>query len=75
MPHPSDLTKQVIDRMMNLKEFTVSVPVEDNWLPRGVVPFDIKIKKGIATVTLPALNEDEARSRVIEYFRSCDDED
>ena len=75
MPHPSDLTKQVLDRLMNLKEFTVTVPVEDNWLPNGVVPFDIKIKNGFATVTLPALTEDEARSKIIAYFNSSDEED
>lgn len=75
MPHPSDLTQQVIDRLMNLREFTVTVPVEDGWLPRGVVPFDIKIKNGFATVRVPALTEDEARSKIIEYFNSSDKED
>ena len=75
MPQPSDLTKQVLDRLMNLREFTVTVPVEDNWLPNGVVPFDIKIKNGFATVRVPALTEDEARSKIIEYFNSSDKED
>ena len=75
MPHPSDLTQQAIERMMNLQEFTVTVPVEDNWLPNGVVPFDIKIKNGFATVRVPALTEDEARSRIIAYFDASDTED
>jgi len=75
MPHPADLTRQVIDRMMNLQEFTITVPVEDGWLPNGQVPFDIKIKNGFATVTLPALTEDEARSKIIAYFNSSDEED
>jgi hypothetical protein len=75
MPHPADVTRQVIERMMNLKEFTVTVPVEDGWLPNGVVPFDIKIKNGFATVTVPALTEDEARSKIIAYFNSSDTED
>lgn len=71
----SDQTQQVIDRLMNLQEFTVSVPVEENWMPNGVVPFDIKIKKGIATVTVPALTEAEARSKIIAYFNSNEDDD
>jgi hypothetical protein len=71
----SDQTQQVLDRLMNLKEFTVSVPVEENWIPNGVVPFDIKIKNGIATVTVPALTEDEARSKITAYFNSSDSED
>jgi hypothetical protein len=75
MPHPNDLTRQVIDRLMNLQEFTVTVPVEDGWLPNGVVPFDIKIKNGFATVTVPALTEAEARSKIIAYFISSDTED
>jgi hypothetical protein len=75
MPHSADLTQQVIERMMNLREFTITVPVEDGWLPNGVVPFDIRIKNGLATVTIPALTEDEARSKIIAYFNSSDEED
>jgi len=75
MAHFSDQTQQVIDRLMNLREFTVSVPVEEGWLPTGVVPFDIKIKNCIATITLPALNEDEARDRVIDYINYNREED
>lgn len=75
MSHPADLTKHVIDRLMNLREFTVSVPVEEGWLPCGIVPFDIKIKDCIATITLPALNEEEAIERVTNYINSNDTED
>jgi hypothetical protein len=70
MPGFNDTTKQVMTRLMNLKEFTVSVPVEENWMPNGVVPFDIKIKNGIATVSVPALTEAEARSKIIAYFNN-----
>ena len=75
MPQFSDQTQQVIARLMNLQEFTVSVPVEENWMPNGVVPFDIKIKNGTATVTVPALTEAEARSKIVAYFNSSEDED
>jgi hypothetical protein len=75
MPHPSDLTQQAIERMMNLREFTVTVPVEDGWLPNGVVPFDIRIKNGLATVSIPALTEAEARSKITAYFSSSNEED
>ena len=71
----SDQTQQVIDRLMNLQEFTVSVPVEENWMPNGVVPFDIRIKNGTATVTVPALTEAEARSKIIAYFNSNEEDD
>jgi hypothetical protein len=75
MPKFSDQTQQVIDRLMHLQEFTVSVPVEENWMPNGVVPFDIKIKNGIATVRVPALTEAEARSKIIAYFNSSEEEE
>jgi hypothetical protein len=75
MPHPSDLAQRAIERMMNLQEFTITVPVEENWMPNGVVPFDIKIKNGFATVSIPALTEDEARSKIIRYFSASDTED
>ena len=75
MPQFSNLTEQTINRLMNLKEFTVSVPVEENWMPNGQVPFDIKIKNGIATVSVPALTEAEARSKIIAYFNNSNEED
>ncbi len=75
MPHPSDLTRQVLDRLMHLQEFTVTVPVSDNWIPNGRAPFDIKITNGFATVRVPALTEDEARSKIIAYFNASDTED
>ena len=75
MPRPSDLAQQAIERMMNLQEFTITVPVEDGWLPNGVVPFDIRIKNGLATVAIPALTEEEARSRIVAYFNSNEDDD
>ena len=75
MPHPADVTRQVIERMMNLQEFTVTVPVKENWMPNGRVPFDIRIKDGFATVTVPALTETEARSKILAYFNTSDTED
>ena len=72
MSNPSDITKQVIDRLMKLKEFTIKVRVEDNWTPNGVVPFNIKIKDNIATVKIPALNRKEAKEKAAEFFGSDD---
>ncbi len=75
MPGFNDTTKQVLERLMNLQEFTVTVPVEENWMPNGVVPFDISIKNGLATVAIPALTEEEARSRIVAYFNSNEDDE
>ena len=75
MSNFDDTTKQVLTRMMNLKEFVITVPVEETWMPNGVVPFDIRIKNGLATVAIPALTEEEARSRSVAYFNSNEDDD
>jgi hypothetical protein len=75
MPHPADITKQVLDRIMKLKEYTVRIRVEEGWLPHGVVPFDIKIKNCIATVKIPALSKAEAQQKVQDYIDGKNDED
>ena len=75
MPHPADITKQVLDRIMKLKEYTVRIRVEEGWLPHGVVPFDIKIKNCIATVKIPALSKSEAQQKVQDYIDGNNDED
>jgi hypothetical protein len=75
MTNPSNLTQNVINRLMNLQEFTVTVPVEENWMPNGRVPFDIRIKNGLATVTVPALTESEAHSKIVAYFNSNESDD
>lgn len=75
MSQSADITKQILDRIMNLKSYTVSVPVEEGWLPHGVVPFDIKIKNCIATVTLPALSRKEAKQKLQDYIDGKNDED
>jgi hypothetical protein len=75
MPGFNDTTKQVMTRLMNLQEFTVTVPVEENWMPNGRVPFDIRIKNGFATVTVPALTQTEAHSKIVAYFNSNEDDE
>ena len=75
MPGFNDKTKQVLERLMNLQEFTVTVPVEENWMPNGRVPFDIRIKNGFATVTVPALTQTEAHSKIVAYFNSNEDDE
>ena len=69
------LAKEAIDRIMNLKSYTVSVPVEEGWLPHGVVPFNIKIKDCIATVTLPALSKAEAKRKLQDYIDGINDDE
>ena len=75
MPSFNDKTKQVLERLMNLQEFTVTVPVEENWMPNGRVPFDVRIKNGFATVTVPALTQTEAHSKIVAYFNSNEDDE
>jgi len=65
------LAKQAIDRVMNLKKYRVRLKL-DEFEGFGVVPFDLKIRAGIATVELLATDMDDAKRQVSAYFKSDD---
>lgn len=60
--------EQVIDRLKNLKEFTIAVDVPEGIRFGGVVPFDATISKNKGTFKVFALTEDEARQKVNEFL-------
>jgi hypothetical protein len=67
MTTAKDLTDQLINRAMNLKEFVV----EREWegIPAGVVRFNIQHTQGhLARIFVPALTQTEAESMVDEWF-------
>lgn len=66
------MTDNLIKEAQQMREFNIKVRVQDQWMPFGSVPFDIKIKDGIATVTVIAKSEGEARQQVLTYMESDD---
>lgn len=67
MTTAKDLTDQLINRAMNLKEFVVQR--EFDRIPTGVVRFNIQHSQGeMARIFVHALSQQEAEEMVDEWF-------
>ena len=61
----------VIFRMKNLKEYKVVRTMSDEFILNGKMPYDVKLdKNNVLTVTLMAVDRDEAERRVSEFIAS-----
>lgn len=74
--NPKQLAAEVIMRAKASKVFEVSFTVPANWLPQGLIPFDMEITKGptptsksLCLVRVVALNEEEAKTKVEDFIR------
>jgi len=72
MSTAKEITDQLIDRAKAAKKFDLKLRVHENWMPCGVVPFDIHIKDGIATVSVIAQSLEEAQFQVSLFMESDD---
>jgi hypothetical protein len=59
---------ELFDRIKNLKEFEVTLEMPDDFVFRGVVPYDMHIDDRTVRVKILALTYQEAEDRVFEYF-------
>ncbi len=65
----------VIFRMKNLKEYKVVRPLDDNFVLNGKMPYDVKLDKdNMLTVTLMAVDREEAERRVDEFLEGMKDD-
>lgn len=65
----------VIFRMKNLKEYKVVRTMSDEFILNGKMPYDVKLdKNNVLTVTLMAVDRDEAEQRVSEFIASMKDD-
>ena len=62
--------KQVLDRIRELKQFVVRVPVPEEFRFTGAVPFDLEIVGNIAMVTVWAADQAEAQQRAEQFFQN-----
>jgi hypothetical protein len=65
MTTASKIAEEVINKAKQMR-------VEDGWVPMGVVPFDIHIKDGVATLTVISDSEEDARNQASVYMESDD---
>ena len=66
----TDTVHRIIDRIRNLKQFVVRVPVPSEFCFSGSVPFDMEITGSVAMVTVWANTEPEAQQRAEEFFQN-----
>jgi hypothetical protein len=66
-----DMANDLIFRVRNLNEFTITTEVPDDLRFNGVVPFDMQIKEGIITANVWAVDFDEAAKRLDDFLGTC----
>ena len=66
----TDTIRQVIQRIQDLKQFVVRVPVPEEFRFSGSVPFDMEITGSVAMVTVWAVSEHEAQQRAEHFFQN-----
>ena len=65
----------VIFRMKNLKEYKVMRTMPDDFVLHGKMPYDVKLdNNNVLTVTLMAVDREEAERRVSEFIASMKDD-
>ena len=76
MTTAKQLTDELIFRMKttDLNKFEIKREVGNNWIPNGVVPFDISAKNGIATFTVWAESIQDAEHQVSQFLERDEDE-
>jgi hypothetical protein len=67
--------RDIMDRVKNLKEFKIVRTVSENFVLNGKMPYDIKLdKNNVLTVTLMAVDKEEAERRVSEFILGMNDD-
>jgi hypothetical protein len=67
--------RAIMDRVKNLKEFKVVRNVSEEFVLNGKMPYDIKLdKNNVLTVTLMAVDKEEAERRVSEFISGMNDD-
>jgi hypothetical protein len=65
----------VLYRMKHLKEFKIKRTMDENFILNGKMPYDVKLdKNNVLTVTLMAVNKEEAERRVSEFISGMNDD-
>ena len=66
----TDTIQQVLNRIKELQQFGVRVPVPEEFRFTGTVPFDMEIVGSVAMVTVWAADQTEAQQRAKKFFQN-----
>jgi hypothetical protein len=68
----ADMATNLIFRAKNLQEFVVTTELPDDFVFRGVIPFDMQITGNILEARVWAVDFDEAVNRLDEFLQNDD---
>jgi hypothetical protein len=74
MSNAKDIADELFRKIKSMQEFEIVREVEDNWLPMGVVPFNISIKNNVAKFKVYAETYIDAEDQVTQYLERDQDE-
>jgi hypothetical protein len=74
MSTAKEIADELFRKMKALQKFEIKREVESNWLPMGVVPFDIRIKNNVATFEVYAETYIDAEDQVTQYLERDENE-
>jgi hypothetical protein len=70
------IADELIGRLKNstFQLFEIKREVGENWIPQGVVPFDISARSGVATFKVYSETYIDAEDQVTQYLERDEDE-
>jgi len=68
MKTAKEISDNLIAQSQRMRMFEVSVHVDNGWLPKGTVPFDMTIKSNVATMKVIAESHEDAERQVSQYM-------
>jgi len=74
MSNAKDIADELFRKIKSMQEFEIVREVEDNWLPMGVIPFDISVKNNVAKFKVYAETYIDAEDQVTQYLERDQDE-
>jgi len=80
MPNNMKTAKDIFDetwaRIKRLEKYEIKREVPPGWLPRGTIPYGVRVKKGIAIFTVYAEFRIDAEDQITAYLENMErDED
>ena len=74
MKNAKEIFDDTMSRIKRLQVFEIKRELPPNWLPNGVMPFDMSAKNGIATFTVYAEFLQDAEDQVTQFLEQDQDE-
>jgi hypothetical protein len=69
-----DIADDLFRKIKAMQKFEIKREMPENWMPKGVVPFDIRITNGVATFDVYAETYIDAEDQVTQYLERDEDE-